>query len=95
TGHPKERLPNSASFCFPGVSGEYLVMRLSERGFDCSSGSACSTGSLAPSHVLLACGIGEKEAKGSVRVTLGASTHQSAMRRFAGVLEEEVSKLSR
>ncbi|MBI1961418.1 MAG: cysteine desulfurase [Parcubacteria group bacterium] len=93
TGHPRERLPNSASFCFPGVSGEHLVMRLSERGFDCSSGSACSEGALEPSHVLLACGLDKNAAKGSLRITLGASTTQAQLARFALVLQEEIKKL--
>jgi len=92
TGHPEERLPNSASFCFSGVSGEYVVMRLSERGFDCSSGSACTTGALEPSHVLLACGLDEHTASGSLRVTFGASTTQAQLKQFSSVLVEEVKK---
>lgn len=94
TGHPAERLANSASFCFPGVSGEHLVMRLSERGFECSSGSACTTASVEPSHVLLACGISNNEAQGSLRITLGAYTRLPHLKRFADALEEEVAKLS-
>ncbi|MEK7189021.1 MAG: cysteine desulfurase family protein [Patescibacteria group bacterium] len=93
TGHPAERLANSASFCFMGVSGEQLALRLSERGFECSSGSACTTGSLEPSHVLLACGIPKNDAKGSLRVSLGASTRLPALKRFSEALSEEVSKL--
>ncbi len=95
TGHPSERLANSASFCFPDISGEHLVMRLSERGFDCSSGSACTTGALEPSHVLLACGLARNAASGSLRVTLGASTNQAQLKRFAEVLQEEVKKLQK
>jgi len=95
TGHPAERLANSASFRFPGISGEHLVMRLSERGFECSSGSACSTGGVEPSHVLLACGISKNDAQGSLRITLGASTRLLHLKRFAPALAEEVKKLQK
>ncbi len=57
TGHPVQRLPNSASFCFPGTSGESVLLQLEQRGIVCSSGSACAAGSDAPSHVLLAMGV--------------------------------------
>ncbi|MBI2050806.1 MAG: cysteine desulfurase [Parcubacteria group bacterium] len=93
TGHPSERLPNSASFCFPGISGEHLVLRLSERGFWCSSGSACSEGSLDPSHVLFACGLDKNAAQGSLRITLGASTRLGHLKRLVPVLSEEIRKL--
>jgi cysteine desulfurase len=94
TGHPKERLANNISFCFPSAEGESLVMRLSERGFEISSGSACATGDLVPSHVLLACGIDKNTAKGSLRVTLGKSTTKRDLEKFAQVLAEEVEKLN-
>lgn len=74
TGHPTERLPNSASFCFPGTSGESVLLQLEERGIVCSSGSACAAGSDAPSHVLLAMGIAPAVAQTAVRFTLGEST---------------------
>ncbi|MBI2637115.1 MAG: cysteine desulfurase [Parcubacteria group bacterium] len=93
TGHLHERLPNSASFCFPGILGEHLVMRLSERGFDCSTGSACSEGSLEPSHVLLACGMTKHEAQGSLRVSLGSRTRLPHLKRFVSSLVEEAAKL--
>ena len=95
TGHPSERLANSASFCLADVSGEHLVMRLSERGFECSSGSACTTGSLEPSYVLLACGLDKNAAQGSLRVSLGASTNQEELTQFIGAFCEEVEKLSK
>ncbi len=95
TGHAAERLPGSVSFCFPGLEGEALVMRLSERGFDCSSGSACTSGDLDPSPVLLACGFDRKTAIGSLRVTLGTSTTQEALGRFVDALREEAGKLAK
>ena len=74
TGHPTDRLPNSASFCFPGTSGESVLLQLEERGIVCSSGSACAAGSDAPSHVLLAMGVAPEVAQTAVRFTLGEST---------------------
>lgn len=76
TGHPTDRLPNSASFCFPGTSGESVLLQLEERGIVCSSGSACAAGSDAPSHVLLAMGVPPAVAQTAVRFTLGESTSQ-------------------
>lgn len=70
TGHPTERLPNSASFCFPGSSGESVLLQLEERGILCSSGSACAAGSDEPSHVLTALGIPRELAQTAVRLTL-------------------------
>jgi len=70
TGHPTQRLPGSASFCFPGTSGEAVLLQLEERGILCSSGSACAAGSDDPSHVLLAMGVAPAIAQTAVRFTL-------------------------
>ena len=70
TGHPAERLPGSASFCFPRVSGESVLLELERRGVVCSSGSACAAGSSDPSHVLLALGLEPAVAQTAVRFTL-------------------------
>ena len=70
TGHPTERLPGNASFCFPGTSGEAVLLQLEQRGILCSSGSACAAGSDEPSHVLLAVGIAAEVAQTAVRFTL-------------------------
>lgn len=70
-GHPMERLPNNAAFCFAGVSGEDLLLRLDLAGICASSGSACNSGSTRPSHVLTACGTPLDLARGSLRLTLG------------------------
>jgi cysteine desulfurase len=70
TGHPTERLPNNASFCFPSTSGEAVLLALEERGILCSSGSACAAGSDEPSHVLVAMGLSREVAQTAVRFTL-------------------------
>ena len=74
TGHPSERLPNNASFCFPGTQGEALVVSLDLAGFAVSSGSACTSGDTEPSHVILALGIEREIAQGSLRLTVGRDT---------------------
>ena len=70
TGDPTQRLPNHASFCFPGTSGEAVLLELERRGILCSSGSACAAGSDEPSHVLVALGIAREIAQTAVRMTL-------------------------
>ena len=60
TGHASERLPSVASFCFPGTSGESVLLELERQGVVCSSGSACAAGSDAPSAVLTAMGISRR-----------------------------------
>ncbi len=72
TGHPVKRLPGTASFVFEGVEGEALLLHLDAKGICASSGSACSSASLDPSHVLLAIGLPHAIAHGSLRLSLGA-----------------------
>ncbi len=67
TGHPRRRLPDLVSVCFPGTSGEAVLLELERRGIVCSSGSACAAGSDAPSPVLLALGLAPEIAQTSVR----------------------------
>ncbi len=71
TGDPVNRLPGIASFVFEAVEGEGLILRLDNEGVCGSTGSACSTGSLDPSHVLMAIGLPHEIAHGSLRLTLG------------------------
>ena len=71
TGHPVHRLPGIASFVFEGVEGEALLLHLDAKGICASSGSACSSASLDPSHVLLAIGLPHAIAHGSLRLSLG------------------------
>ena len=72
TGDPVNRLPGTASFVFEGVEGEALLLHLDAKGICASSGSACSSASLDPSHVLLAIGLPHAIAHGSLRLSLGA-----------------------
>lgn len=70
-GDPEHRLPGSVSFCFQGVEGESLLLMLDMKGVCASSGSACTSGSLDPSHVLLAIGLPHEVAHGSLRISFG------------------------
>lgn len=73
-GHKEQRLPGNANFSFDYIEGESLIMRLSALGIAASTGSACSSASLDPSHVLLAIGLKHETAHGSCRLTLGKDT---------------------
>lgn len=70
TGHPEQRLPGTSSFVFPAVEGESLVLMLDAQGICAATGSACSTGSLDPSHVLMSIGLTHEVAHGSLRLSL-------------------------
>ncbi len=70
TGDETKRLPGNVNFCFEGIEGESLLLLLDEAGICASSGSACTSGSLDPSHVLLAIGRPHEVAHGSLRLTL-------------------------
>jgi cysteine desulfurase len=74
TGDPERRLPGSASFVFPGTSGESILLELEVKGIVCSSGSACAAGSDDPSHVLVAMGVEPEIAQTAVRFTFGRTT---------------------
>lgn len=76
-GDPADRLPGNAHFGFPGCEGDSLLMLLDARGIECSTGSACSAGVPQPSHVLLAMGHDEAEARSSLRFTLGRTSTES------------------
>ena len=86
TGHPVCRLPNHASFCFSRVEGESLLISLDMKGIAVSSGSACTSGSLEPSHVLLAMGIPPVESHGSLRLTLGKNNTDEDVNYFLEAL---------
>lgn len=73
-GHEEDRLPNNANFCFRFIEGESLLILLDQQGICASSGSACTSGSLDPSHVLLAIGLPHEIAHGSLRLTLSEKT---------------------
>jgi cysteine desulfurase len=72
-GSPAKRAPNTTNLCFDGIEGESLVIALDLKGFAVSSGSACSSGASAPSHVLTAIGMRRQQAKSSLRFSLGRS----------------------
>ncbi|MDE7298593.1 MAG: IscS subfamily cysteine desulfurase [Lachnospiraceae bacterium] len=75
-GDRSRRLAGNANFCFEGIEGESLLLLLDDRGISASSGSACTSGSLDPSHVLLAIGLPHEIAHGSLRISLGEETTQ-------------------
>ncbi|MGH2456361.1 MAG: cysteine desulfurase family protein, partial [Candidatus Limnocylindria bacterium] len=93
TGHPAERLPNSASFVFQGVEGGDLVAALDLEGIAASTGSACTTGSAEPSHVLLAMGIQPELAHGSLRLTAGRGTTADEVARTVEATRTVVGRL--
>jgi len=93
TGHPTERLPNNASFCFPGTQGEALVVSLDLAGFAASSGSACTSGNTEPSHVITALGIDRATAQGSLRLTLGRETTEADIDALLEALPPIVARL--
>ncbi len=92
-GHPTQRLPHNAHFCFRGVESETLLLQLDWHGIAASSGSACSSGSLEPSHVLLALGLPYDWVLGSLRLTLGRFTTREDIQRVLEVLPNLVAKL--
>lgn len=91
TGHPTQRLPGTCSFCINAIEGESLVLRLDMNGICASTGSACSTGSLDPSHVLLGIGLSHEISHGSLRLTLGPQNTEEdvdyILERLKGVVE--------
>ena len=87
-GHSTERLPNTVNMVLPGYRGESVVLALDRRGICISSGSACHSGSPAPSHVLMAMGLSEEDAHCSVRMTLGAQTTEEEIDRTIEALRD-------
>ena len=92
-GHPTERLPNNVNFSFEGVEGEPILLGLDLQGIAASSGSACSSGSLEPSHVLLALGQTADLARGSLRITLGKHNTDAEVDRFLSVVTGLIGEL--
>ncbi|HOV80919.1 MAG TPA: aminotransferase class V-fold PLP-dependent enzyme, partial [Bacillota bacterium] len=93
TGHPASRLPNHASFCFDAVEGESLLYALNKKGIAASTGSACTSGSLEPSHVLLAMGVPHELAYGSLRLTLGKDNTEEDVNYFLEVIVPLLAKI--
>lgn len=94
-GHITRRLPGNANISFIGVDGEALLLNLDIKGICASSGSACTSGSLAPSHVLVAIGLSSEIAQGSLRVTFGDENTKEDVDYLVQSLIEIVEKLRR
>jgi cysteine desulfurase len=92
-GHPEHRLPNNVNVSAAGVEGEALNLRMGMKGIGTSTGSACTTGSPAPSHVLSAMGIGEPWLSGNLRMTLGRGTTEADVDACARAYGEIVAAL--
>jgi cysteine desulfurase len=93
TGHPVQRLPHHASFLFQGVEGESLLLQLDMDGIAASSGSACTSGSLEPSHVILALGYPRERALGSLRLSVGKGNTDGDVELVLDRLPEMVARL--
>ncbi len=92
---PEHRLPGNAHFSFPGCEGDALLLLLDARGIECSTGSACSAGVPQPSHVLLAMGVPEALARGSLRFSLGHTSTQADVDAVAEAIGPVVERARR
>ena len=92
-GDAEKRLPGNVNFCFEGIEGESLLLLLDEKGISASSGSACTSGSLDPSHVLLAIGRVHDVAHGSLRLTLGKENTPEDVEYIIAAVKEVVAYL--
>jgi len=92
-GHPAERLPNNVNIRFSYIEGESLILSLDMEGVAVSSGSACTSKTLEPSHVLLAIGLAHEEAHGSLLFSLGKQTSKEDVDYVSGILPEIVKRL--
>lgn len=92
-GNKIARLPNTSFFAVDGIEGETLVMALDRKGYAVASGSACSSDSTEPSHVLLAMGVQKDIARGAVRVSFGANNTTAQVAEFLATLKNEILRL--
>ena len=92
-GHPTQRLSGNANFSFEFIEGESLLLMLDMKGIAASSGSACTSGSLDPSHVLLAIGLPHEIAHGSLRLSLGDDNTEEEVDYVLEVLPQIVDRL--
>ncbi len=93
TGHPRERLPNNASFAFRGVEGESILLSLDMAGIAASSGSACTSGSTEPSHVVAALGLPDDWVRGTLRLTFGRANDHDDVEAVVRVLPPAIARL--
>ena len=94
-GDMERRVPGNLNVCIPGADGETLLLLLDGAGIACSSGSACQSGAMDPSHVLLAIGVSRELADGSLRFTLGRTSTDADVDAVLGVLPGIVEKARR
>jgi cysteine desulfurase len=94
-GHPRDRLPNNAHFRFEAIEGESLLLSLKDKGIAASTGSACSSKTLEPSHTLISCGLLHEEAHGSLEFTFGRWSRPTDVDRVLEVLPGIVERLRR
>lgn len=92
-GHPEHRIPNLLSVCVEGAEGEAILGYLNMYGIEVSSGSACTSGSLSPSHVLVACGVPVELAHGSIRITTAGDITAADMDRLTTAMPEVIARL--
>ncbi len=92
-GHPEKRLPHHAGFRFRGIEGEGILLLMDKRGIQVTTGSACSSKTLQPSHVLLAIGLKHEEAHGTMVMTLGRSNRMDQAEEIITASRETVKKL--
>lgn len=92
-GHPSNVLPNTLNVSFPGAEGEAILLYLDLAGIRVSTGSACASGSLDPSHVLMATGVGPELAHGSIRFSLGRDTTEADIDYVLDVLPKAIARL--
>jgi Cysteine sulfinate desulfinase/cysteine desulfurase and related enzymes len=92
-GHPVERLANNVNVAFRYVEGESILLMLDARGIAASTGSACTSASLEPSHVLTACGLPPEHAHGSLRLTLGHRNTEEDVDYVLSVLPGVIERL--
>ena len=92
-GEPEKVLPNTLDVSFPGAEGEAILLHLDLKGISVSTGSACASGSLEPSHVLMATGLGAELAHGSIRFSMGKQTTKSEVEYVASVMPEIIETL--
>jgi len=92
-GHPADSMPNTLNVSFPGAEGEAILLYLDLAGIAVSTGSACASGSLDPSHVLLATGVDAERAHGSIRISMGRSTTQEEVEYLLDVLPGIIERI--
>ncbi|KPK69021.1 cysteine desulfurase, partial [candidate division WOR_3 bacterium SM23_60] len=92
-GHPEDRLPNNCHMIVKYVEGESMLLKLDALGVEAATGSACSSGSLEPSHVLIALGISREDVHGSLRMTVGRLTTEQDIDYVVDVFPKIVAEL--